>query len=108
MKNQKKHPLLLALLTAVCATVAASHAYARDTVANFPIDKDMNLSLNYNNSASKRAGPGRAQSCTFTRVAWGRPNAPAVATVTPSFTPSALISTSPFSSMPALTVFRVA
>jgi len=39
MKNQKKSPLLLAVLTAVCATVAASHAYARDTVANFPIDE---------------------------------------------------------------------
>ena len=37
----------------------------------------------------------RGQSWTFTRVACGRPNAPAVATMSPSFMPSALISIRP-------------
>jgi hypothetical protein len=37
-KHSSKHPLLFALLIAVCATAATSPAYARDTVANYPVD----------------------------------------------------------------------
>ena len=58
-------------------------------VARFPIETDMNALDDQRRNCTIAQGSVRGQSSTFTLVACGRPNAPAVATVSPSFMPSA-------------------